>query len=587
MNHSNLEASQGEQSTEVGELEQLRRLLFGGELENLLKRPPVQAQDVSAVLADAIVESQQQSPQFSAATVPTVEAAIRHSVKLDSNILSDALFPVIGPATRKSVSTAIRNLTQSLNQGLEHSLSPKSFQWRLEAARTGRSFAEVVMLRTLVYQVEQVLLIHRETGLLLQQVMSDSASAQDPDLVSAMLTAIQDFVKDSFNVQAGGSLDTLEFGELNIWIEEGPQAVLACVIRGNAPQELRELLQDSLEKVHRSFGTVLQTFEGDTDPIAGSRLYLEDCLRSQFKGKSDSESSQKQPPTLALITGCLLLGISGWLAYSIWAQQRWNDYVNLLNQQPGLVVIHSDHRWGSYHLSGLRDPFAVDPQKLMVEHTSLNPKKVEFRWSSYVSLDQEILLQRLQRWLSPPSEVSLTLGETGILRVSGVASQDWIDSAMAIAESSDGFSADIIRQWDFSQLQSAEQHRLEQLQARLESRIILFGDGKSKPEMLTEIEAQAQDLKAFVAIARRLGRSPQMVLNGQADPRGDRAQNLKLSQERAQYVQEQLLAQGVPARVLAIKALGARGNTDLLGEGQAAQFRSVTFSIRDEGPEEQ
>lgn len=587
MNDSSLGTAPGEDSTESSELDQLRRLLFGGELETLLKPPPVQAHDVSEVLADAIVESQQQSPQLSTATVPTVEAAIRHSVELDSNILSDALFPVIGPATRKSVSTAIRNLTQSLNQGLEHSLSPKSFQWRLEAARSGRSFAEVVMLRTLVYQVEQVLLIHRETGLLLQQVMSDAASAQDPDLVSAMLTAIQDFVKDSFNVQAGGSLDTLEFGELNIWIEEGPQAVLACVIRGNAPQELRELLQDSLEKVHRSFGPVLQSFDGDTAPLAGSRLYLEDCLRSQFKGKGNSEDHKRQPPTLAIIASCLLLGIGSWFTYSIWAQQRWNHYVDLLNQQPGLVVFNTDHRWGTYHLSGLRDPLAADPHKLMAEHTSLKPQKVEFNWNPYISLDEAILLQRLQQWLSPPDKVELVLDEAGVLWVSGIASQRWIDSALAIAQSGGGFSADIIQRWDFSQLQSEEQHRLKQLQERLESRTILFGEGKSKPETLTEIEQQAEDLKAFVAIARPINLLPQVILSGQADPRGSRAQNQKLSQERVQYVQEQLLARGVPAGILQIKALGARGNPDTLAESKAAQFRSVTFSIQDWGQEEQ
>ena len=36
--------------------------------------------------------------------------------------------------------------------------------------RTGRSFAEVVMLRSLVYRVEQIFLIHRETSLSLLHV---------------------------------------------------------------------------------------------------------------------------------------------------------------------------------------------------------------------------------------------------------------------------------------------------------------------------------------------------------------------------------------------------------------------------------
>ncbi|NJM53355.1 MAG: hypothetical protein HC846_08145 [Blastocatellia bacterium] len=55
-------------------------------------------------------------------------------------------------------------MVQSLNQSLEHSISPKGLRWRIEAWQTGKSFAEVVMLNSLIYRVEEVFLIHRETG---------------------------------------------------------------------------------------------------------------------------------------------------------------------------------------------------------------------------------------------------------------------------------------------------------------------------------------------------------------------------------------------------------------------------------------
>ena len=68
----------------------------------------------------------------------------------------------------------------------------------MTAWRTGKSFAEVVLLNTLVYRVEQVFLIHAQTGLLLQHVVADAVTAQDADMVSGMLTAIRDFARDSF-----------------------------------------------------------------------------------------------------------------------------------------------------------------------------------------------------------------------------------------------------------------------------------------------------------------------------------------------------------------------------------------------------
>src|SRR4028118_1516410 len=162
------------------ELAKLRRLLLGfeqSELDKLherLNNPNIHAEDVSRVLPEAIILQSLQDKHLGEAMVPTVEEAIQASVKQDLNILADALFPVIGPATRKAISTALQAMSQSFNQAIEHSLSPQSFKWRLEARQTGKSFAEVVLLRTLLYRVEEVFLIHKQTGLVLQHVVADA-----------------------------------------------------------------------------------------------------------------------------------------------------------------------------------------------------------------------------------------------------------------------------------------------------------------------------------------------------------------------------------------------------------------------------
>src|SRR5436190_4493612 len=95
---------------------------------------------------------------------------------------------------RRSIAESLRRLMQSL----EHTFSWRGLKWRFEALRTGKTFAEVVMLRSLVYRVEQLFLIHRKTSLSLLHVTADSAIAKDSDMVAGMLSAIQDFVRDSF-----------------------------------------------------------------------------------------------------------------------------------------------------------------------------------------------------------------------------------------------------------------------------------------------------------------------------------------------------------------------------------------------------
>ena len=251
-------------STDEENMAELRTLLLGpaeaqlAEVHERLTDPRRQMEEVSRVLPAAISVRSRQDHDLTDALAPTVAAALQQSVRKNPQPLADAIFPIIGPAIRKAIATALSGMVQSLNQSMTHSLSAQGLKWRVEALRTGKTFAEVVMLKTLLYRVEQVFLIHKDTGLLLQQVSAPGTKTQDADMVSGMLTAIQDFVHDSFSTPDGEGLEDLRVGELTVWVERGPQAVLAAVIRGNAPEDLRAVFQDALERIHLQFGTPLQ-----------------------------------------------------------------------------------------------------------------------------------------------------------------------------------------------------------------------------------------------------------------------------------------------------------------------------------------
>lgn len=142
-------------------------------------------------------------------------------------------------------------------------------------------FAEVIRLRTFVYQVEQVFLIHRQTGLPLLHVAANPTTAHDPDLISGMLIAIQGFVQDSFHMPANEGSETIQIGELTVWVEKDQLAVLAAAIRGNPPQSVRTLLRDTLTAIHLEHANALVTFMGDVRPFERSRPPLEACLVTQ------------------------------------------------------------------------------------------------------------------------------------------------------------------------------------------------------------------------------------------------------------------------------------------------------------------
>ncbi len=415
-------------STNFEELPNTRTQL--GELRKII----VQSEEVSEVLPTALRKRARKNNQLAEATLPLVEENIRQSIQRNPKILAEAIFPIIGPAIRKAIAEALGAMVQSLNQTLEQSISPKGLRWRIESWQTGKPFGEIVMLNTLLYRVEQVFLIHKETGILLQHVAANQAENKDADMVSAMLTAIQDFVHDSFQGSEDATLDALKVRELSVWIEHSPDAILAVVIRGNAPLDLRRVLVESIEKVQFQYENELDEFQGETKTFEPSRPILQDCLRLQV-GESAQQKAKIFTPfnALAAILGILIL-VGGF--FYIRDYQRWSNYVERLKSENGIVVTETNRGLFKHEIEGLRDESAINPNAILSEY-GYDADDVESHWKNYQDLSPAMILERAKRILKPPPNVSLTL-ENGTLTVRGYAPNDWLLEARTIAKSMAG-----------------------------------------------------------------------------------------------------------------------------------------------------
>ncbi|GEM_PF-372925 len=417
-------------------VEQSRRLEFR------LNDPQQRALDIADILPDAIRRSTQQMTAEIASQVNLsqgdgasgdevlaesmqrpVEICIQQAIRKDVRPFADALFPLIGPTIRRSVAELFKDLLQRINGILGQSLlSQQGISWRLQAWRTGQSFGEIVLSNTLQYRVEQAFLIHRETGLLILHAHLEEIELGDSDAISAMFTAIQDFIRDSFSADKGEELESVEVGQYTVWVERGPYAVLACVIRGESPRSLRTLMREQLETLHSQYGLLLEQFNGDNSKLKYCQSLIEETLRSELK---EEAKPQWMTPQLAVILILFSVGILGWGYLYYDEHRRLNGYLDTLRESAGIIITEIKEEQGRWVVYGLRDPLAEDPLQLAL-HFELSPEDLVFKGKPYQDLAPQFVEHRLRSWLKPPSSVELTLQDQ-VLYLKGHADQGWID----------------------------------------------------------------------------------------------------------------------------------------------------------------
>jgi outer membrane protein OmpA-like peptidoglycan-associated protein len=415
------------------QLEQLRTLLVGREIETLSRLtgvvddPERLAAAIGRVLPTAIAQATSDT-RMGHVLAPVMEKAAESSIRSDPSTLVNILYPTIVPAIRKSIGETIDETFQRLNETLKYSLTWRGLKWRWEAWRTGRPFAEVVLKHTLVYQVEHVFLVHRHTGLLIAHAAAENAVSQDPQLVSSMLVAIQDFVRDSFSGAEHQGLDSVRLGELRLWSEPGPFAALVAVIRGDPPEGVHDTMRNTLSRIHAERHHALENFDGDSAGLGDVEARLRELMLGEHAPPSTSLGRAVILGSLAL----LLIIAGAWVAWWWHNQQLWEGYLDRLRAQPGIVITEAGKRDGKFVVSGLRDPLAVDPQAVLRE-AGVNPAWVVESWIPYQGLDPQSVLKRLKATLDPPPSVTLAIEGNRIV-AQGSAPRPWLERAHAVAQ---------------------------------------------------------------------------------------------------------------------------------------------------------
>ncbi|MEN7342895.1 MAG: hypothetical protein AAAFM81_08110 [Pseudomonadota bacterium] len=527
----------------MSHLDEIRDLLFGQEKAQLAKldervtTPELRSEDVAAILPQAIQRSHEAGPALARRLRPPVDACIKSGLREAPQEYADALYPIMGPAIRRSIAETFKAYAQQINQTMEQSLSLKYLRWRFEASRAGIPFAQYIMQKTLQYRVEQGYLIQRDSGLLIAHVHQEAAEIKDNDAVSAMFTAIQDFVKDSFSPDQSGRLEVAEMGEFALWAVHGPEALLVCVIRGVAPKSLRSELQGLLERLHTAYETQLAHYNGDAGTVTDVAYDLAECLQWQAVTEKKAKTSLLRKPGFWLALA--LIGLLAWWLYGQYQKSMERQALTRsFEAVPGIYLDRIVNESGTLTIYGLRDPLAQRAETIVAE-SGLSNLAWQSQLRPYRSLDLPIVRQRVEAALDLPQSLD-GAWQADTFAVSGVASKDWIARASTLATSGQ-FAASI----DLSGVVPeavATVDPLIEFQTMLSmhaSTTLQFSEGTQlvEPGALAQLE---QALLVLASEARDLNRVVSVQVTGSADATGVPATNQRVANARAEFVASRL-----------------------------------------------
>jgi OOP family OmpA-OmpF porin len=216
--------------------------------------------------------------------------------------------------------------------------------------------------------------------------------------------------------------------------------------------------------------------------------------------------------------------------------------VAALRSEPGYAVmgVKQDPGFGNWEMFCLKDALAR-PADVVLRMAGVNPQDFTIQISPYLSYQPTLVERRLVDKLEPPSTVTITLQDNGVLHMQGTASMNWILQARQTALTQPGIGA-----VDTSKLKDPRNARLMQMVKAVEGATILFPLGSASPNAkeMDKLSKTVTTLVDLERLAAQMGMDVELTIYGHADATGNDKRNYEISQQRAQTLASMLYSHG-------------------------------------------
>lgn len=295
------------------------------ELNKRTGTPEALRSSVAEVIDDVIIEARQKKQEdLSRALAPMMIKTIKAELKNNQAEMVEALYPITGQLVKSYVASAMKELRNKMNRGLQD--HPVMLRFRSLFSRY--TAAELALGDSEHLNVEELYLIRRGSGELLQRWPVSAGRANSDAHMTGVLSAINDFSAQAFQSD-GGHLRSFDLDDFTVFLRASPIYLLAAKCRGTAAPGVDKLIDDEfLEAVSRqhagasSAGEVTGHDGADSGPPQQLLADLKSRLESGINDKHQELSTAGLPfNPLRALTALAVLAIAGgvgWYGWTTW-----------------------------------------------------------------------------------------------------------------------------------------------------------------------------------------------------------------------------------------------------------------------------
>jgi hypothetical protein len=190
----------------------------------------------------------------------------------------------------KKVDVEQDQTTPAGNIELGKSVSDEEAPWLLFGAIIAIVVILILILLLLLMQkkkaqaagtvIDEVFFMYND-GRLIKHFTRRLKPDMDEDILSSMLVAVQDFVKDSFRDQEG-ILDEMKFGRFQVVLGRGKHIILATIVLGDEVEPFRPQIAKCVEDIEEKYGDALEDWDGEMSSVRGAAKYIVDLIDGKY-----------------------------------------------------------------------------------------------------------------------------------------------------------------------------------------------------------------------------------------------------------------------------------------------------------------